>query len=102
MCIRDRVRKTYKLQGLGRHTLDEQKDFARRDLQALVDGLNGGRYIVGDRMTVFDFTVASLLAGLIDNQPATWISELARDYPALVDYAEGIQAEVGVYARVIP
>jgi glutathione S-transferase len=99
---RGQVRKTYKLQGLGRHTLDEQKDFARRDLQALVDGLNGGRYIVGDRMTVFDFTVASLLAGLIDNQPATWISELARDYPALVDYAEGIQAEVGVYARVKP
>ena len=53
-------------------------------------------------MTVFDFSVASLLAGLIDNQPATWISELAREYPALIEYAEGIQAEVGVYARAHP
>ena len=96
---RSQVRKTYNLHGLGRHTLDEQRAFARRDLQALVDGLDGGRYIVAGRMTVFDFTVASLLAGLIDNQPATWISELAREYPALADYAEGIQAEVGVYAR---
>ncbi len=99
---RSQVRKTYNLHGLGRHTLDEQRDFARRDLQALVDGLDGGRYIVGDRMTVFDFTVASLLAGMIDNQPATWLSELAGEYPALSEYAEGIQAEVGVYARAQP
>lgn len=99
---RRQVGQTYSLHGLGRHSMEEQQDFARRDLQALADTLDGGSHVVAGRLTVFDFTVASLLSGLLDNQPATWMSELGRGYPALVDYAEGIQAEVGVYARSYP
>ena len=30
-----RMRQTYHLQGPGRHTLDEQREFARRDIDAL-------------------------------------------------------------------
>ena len=61
--------------------------------------LEGSNYLAGERMTVFDFSVASLLAGLIDNKPATWVSAIAEEYPALRIYAERIQGEVGVYAR---
>ena len=96
---RRQVRSTLALQGLGKHNFEEQKGFARRDFKALTDVLQGSDYLVGERMTVFDFSVASLLAGMIDNKPATWISVIAEEYPALRTYAERIQSEVGVYAR---
>ena len=96
------MRKTYNLHGLGRHTLAEQKDFARRDLQALSDAVGSNGYIAGDRLSAYDFAVAALLAGMIDNQPSTWVSELAADYPRLRDYAERVQQAVGVFGRSLP
>jgi glutathione S-transferase len=96
---RRQVRSTLALQGLGKHNFEEQKGFARRDFKALTDVLEGSNYLVGKSMTVFDFSIASLLAGLIDNKPATWISVIAEEYPALRTYTERIQSEVGVYAR---
>jgi glutathione S-transferase len=96
---RRQVRKTLALQGLGKHNFEEQKGFARRDFKALTDVLEGSDYLVGDRVTVFDFAVASLLAGMIDNKPGTWVSVIAEEYPALRAYTERIQGEVGVYAR---
>lgn len=96
---RRQMRNTLALQGLGKHNHEEQQGFARRDFKALSDVLEGSDYLVGARMTVFDFSVASLLAGMIDNKPATWVSVIAQEYPALRIYAERIQGEVGVYAR---
>jgi hypothetical protein len=77
------VRKTYDLRGLGRNTKAEQQQFARGDLSALSAQIEAERYITGGRLTVFDFNVASMLVGLIDNEPVTWISTLAKDYPVL-------------------
>jgi glutathione S-transferase len=94
---RRQVARTLNLHGLGRHTLAEQKDFARRDLQALSDGLELDRYIVGRRMTVFDFTIAGMLSGFMDNKPATWFSSIANEYTVLRQYLERIQGEVGVH-----
>ena len=38
--------------------------------------------------------------GFIDNEPATWFTDLAkRDFPAVTEYAERVQAEVNVYCR---
>jgi glutathione S-transferase len=68
---RRQMRRTYVLHGLGKHSFEEQQGFARRDLAALEDALDGKTYLLGERLTVFDFSVASLLSGLIDNQPAT-------------------------------
>jgi glutathione S-transferase len=96
---RRQVRQTYHLHGLGRHSREEQSDFARRDLEALAGALSEHDYLIGERLTVFDFSAASLLAGLYDNEPATWVTDIAMGYPAVRDYAERIQAEVGIYAR---
>ena len=93
------VRKTYHLQGLGRHTLEEQKGFARRDLQAIADVVSKHHYIVGGRLTAFDFVVAGMLSGFMDNEPATWLTEIANGYPALREYLERIQTEVGVSGK---
>ncbi|WOJ92885.1 Tom37 metaxin N-terminal-like domain-containing protein [Congregibacter variabilis] len=99
---RRQMRQTYVLHGLGKHSLEEQQGFARRDLAALEDALDGKTHLLGERLTVFDFSVVSLLSGLIDNQPATWISTIAQEYPGLRSYTERIQAEVGTYARLVP
>jgi glutathione S-transferase len=93
------MRKTYDLQGLGRHTQEEQAGFARRDFRAISDAVANGKYIAGARLTAFDFAMAGLLSGLIDNKPATWISTLSTEYPELALYANRVQEEIGVYAR---
>jgi glutathione S-transferase len=96
---RAQIRKTYYLQGLGRHSKDQQVGFLQRDLQAIESVVENDHYIVGQRLTVFDFSVASLLAGMLDNQPGTWVTQEAKKYPGLVTYAERVQAELGVYCR---
>jgi glutathione S-transferase len=96
---RRQVRQTYHLQGLGRHTLEEQQGFARRDVDAIVKKVGGGPFLFGDKLTVFDFGVASLLAGTIDNQPATWMSDLVREFQPVVDYTERVQSTVGAWCR---
>lgn len=96
---RRQVLQSLHLQGLGRHSLEEQAGFARRDFRALAGALSEQPYIAGDRLTCFDFAVASLLAGIYDNQPATWITNIAAEYPSLKAYAERIQEEVGVFSR---
>ncbi len=96
---RRQVKQTYHLQGLGRHTLEEQRGFARRDLQALQDAVGGERFLFGATPNVFDFAVASLMAGTYDNKPATWVTELAGEYPQLHAYTERVQEHVGVWGR---
>ena len=96
---RGQVSKTYLLHGLGKHSLEEQKGFARRDLRALDAAVRSSTHLVADRLTVFDFSAASLLAGIYDNQPPTWLQPIACEFPAVRDYAERVQAEVGVYCR---
>ncbi len=96
---RRQVRQTYHLHGLGRHSAEEQAYLARCDLESIANQVRSQGYIAGDRLTVYDFAVASLLAGLMDNKPATWISEIANTMPTLRDYIEKVQLDTGIYGR---
>ena len=98
---RRQVTKTISLHGLGRHSKEQQEWFAQRDLQAIDSIVSAEHYIVGKRLTVFDFSVASLLAGILDNKPQTWVTKLALQYPALSEYAERVQGELNVYCRIV-
>ncbi len=99
---RRQVRQTYHLQGLGRHSLEEQRGFAARDLQALQDAaVQHGAFLFGDTPGVFDFTVAGFMAGVYDNKPATWVTELAEGYQELKAYTERVQKHVGVFGRPV-
>ena len=98
---RSQIRKTYNLHGLGRHSREEQEWFLRRNLQAIENQVSNGQCIAGQRLTVFDFGVASLLAGMLDNKPDTWVTVIAREYPALVEYTERVQKEIDVFGRVL-
>jgi glutathione S-transferase len=98
---RRQVRQTLFLQGLGRHTQEEQDGFTRRDLDAIAKKVGDGPFLLGDKLTAFDFGIASFLAGTIDNQPATRMGAITREYTSLVDYTERVQATVGAYCREV-
>lgn len=98
---RKEVRKTLHLHGIGRHTQAEQDGFARRDFQAIADAVGEGPFLFGDTVSVHDFAVASVLTGMIENKPATTMTRMINEYPALIDYAERVQETVGVYAREV-
>lgn len=102
LVARRQTRQTYHLHGLGRHTMEEQRAFAQRDLEALAAQVSTHGYIASDRMTVHDFAVASIVAAMMDNQPATWVSTMANEVQPLRDYIERVQSEVGVYCRNTP
>jgi len=98
---RKEVVKTYHLHGLGRHSLDEQKGFARRDLAALNGSIAANGFLLTDEPNYFDFAIAGILSGIYDNQPGTWLTTLAEDYPDLRAYADRVQSHVGVFGRTM-
>lgn len=93
------VRSTLDLHGLGRHTPEEQKAFARRDLEALNSIVAERVFLFGDQPGIFDFTLAGFMAGVYDQQPPTWINPLAEEQTELKAYTERVQEAVGVYGR---
>jgi glutathione S-transferase len=93
------VRKAVRGQGLGRHSLEEQKRFLARDLEAISDAVMVASFIAGPRMTAFDFAVAAQISSMLDNRPATWATRVANEFPALEDYAQRVQQATGVYGR---
>jgi hypothetical protein len=97
--VRRQITKAYDLQGLGRHSLEEQKGFARRDLEALAAVVPPEGFLFGELPGIFDFTVAGLMAGVYDNQPATWVTAIAAEYEGLRTYTERVQQAVGVWSR---
>lgn len=96
------VRQTYHLHGLGRHTPEEQRGFVERDLQALQDLVPEAGFLFGPEPRLADFTIASFMAGVLDNQPPTWVTEIARGYEGLAQYTERVQQHVGVFGRPRP
>ena len=97
---RKEVQQTYHLQGLGRHNQEEQEGFARRDLQALQDAVQGDGFLFAAEPCVYDFAIASFMAGVFDQQPATWMTHVASEYGGLKEYTERVQLRVGVFGRM--
>jgi glutathione S-transferase len=96
---RRQVRQGYHLHGLGRHTLEAQRGFAERDLAALQDAIPGDGFLFGEMPNIFDFTVAGMMAGIYDNQPSTWVTEIAKGHEKLHAYTQRVQEAIGVYGR---
>jgi glutathione S-transferase len=96
---RRRMAQTFNLQGLGRHSLEEQKGFALRDLESLAGVVPATGFLFGDQPNIFDFTVAAMMAGAYDNKPATWLTDIAVGYGGLRAYTERVQEATGVWGR---
>lgn len=95
---RRQVARTYDLQGLGRHSPEEQHAFAHADLRAIEDALGSGPFLFGESPSVHDFAVAAILSGIFYNQPATWLTALAEPYEGLKAYVSRVETTVGVFA----
>jgi glutathione S-transferase len=95
------VRQTYNLHGLGRHSLEEQKGFAERDLRSLDASVPETGFLFGSTPGVFDFTVAGLMAGMYDQKPESWVTPMAKRFPRLQSYTERVQENVGVFGRAV-
>ncbi len=98
---RKEVTKTLYLQGLGRHSHEEQEGFAHRDFAALQGCVSAEGFLCGATPNYFDYSVAAVLAGIYDNEPATWLTTLAMDYPDLREYTDRVQSHVGVFGRYV-
>lgn len=96
---RRQVAKTYDLHGLGRHSLEEQQGFARRDLEALAGAVPDTGFLFGEQPNIYDFTIAALMAGVYDNRPLTWLADIAEEFTGLRAYTERVQEAVGVWAK---
>ena len=89
----------FDLQGLGRHSLEEQGEFARRDLEAMTGAVPDQGFLFGEQPNIYDFTLAGMMAGVYDNKPATWVTQMAQEFQGLRDYTERVQQTVGVWGR---
>ncbi len=96
---RRNVAQTYRLQGLGRHSLEEQRGFAQRDLQALEDAVPATGCLFGAEPCIYDCSIVGLMAGIFDNTPNTWLTDVAQPFQNLRDYTERVQETVGVWGR---
>ena len=74
---------------------------ARRDAEATADLLTLSRqlekddFILGPEVTVFDFSIAAMLASILFHTPKTWLTVLAESYPVFPAYLSRVSDRVG-------
>ena len=90
--VRKEIRKTLYAQGLGRHSHEERRYFAAKDLEAL-DGLLGDKpYMMGERICSVDAAVYGVLAGIYQPDFETPLKSRALAHPKLAAYSDRITA----------
>ncbi len=91
--VRNKVRKTYHLQGLGRHTQDERFTLAKGDVMAIEDILGSNRYFLGDRISGVDATVFGFLWAASCSYFVSPLGDFIRSRPVVLDYLERMRAQ---------
>ena len=77
---------------------------ARRDAEATADLLTLSRqlekddFILGPEVTVFDFSIAAMLASILFHTPKTWLTVLAESYPVFPAYLSRVSDRVGGFS----
>jgi len=91
--VRRHVRRTLYGHGLGRHSPQELKWFAEKDLEAL-DGLLGEQaYMLGERICSVDASVYGMLASIYYPDFETPLKVAALEHPRLAAYCDRITAQ---------
>lgn len=86
--IRNDIRKTLYMHGIGRHAPEQMYDFARRDLQALSDLLADKPYLFGEQPSRYDCTAVSFVAGCLQTEMPSKVLEMTNSLPNLPAYWE--------------
>ena len=73
----------------------------RRDAEATVDLMTLSRqlekdnFLLGQEITVFDFSIAPMLASILFHTPKTWLTVLAEGYPVFPAYLARVSDRIG-------
>lgn len=89
--FRNKLRKGYVAQGIGRHERDDLLKFAGEDLQALNDLLGLDPFFGGEQPCSADASVYGVLANLILANLETPLNRMAREFPQLVAYCQRVR-----------
>ena len=63
----------------------------------LSNQLEKNDFLLGQDITVFDFSIASMLASILFHIPKTWLTDLAEDYPIFPAYLRRVSDRIGGY-----
>ena len=73
---------------------------ATTDLITLSRQLEKNDFLLGGNITVFDFSVASMLAPILFHIPTTWLTNLAEDYPVFPAYLNRVSNRLGGFTFI--
>ena len=68
---------------------------ATADLMTLSGQLEKDDFLLGPEITVFDFSIAAMLASILFHTPKTWLTVLAESYPVFPDYLARVSDRLG-------
>jgi glutathione S-transferase len=86
--VRGVMRKTLRLQGLGRHDAASKLELARRDFAALSDILADKPFLFGDEPRGADASVGAFVIGALAKATTSPLLDAAESRPNLVAYGE--------------
>lgn len=88
--IRKGTLKGLETQGLGRFTPEERLERIEQDFVAIASRLNGQAYLMGDQISLPDYSVAAMLGAALASPLPTPLSERVANDPILSDYANRV------------
>jgi glutathione S-transferase len=86
--VRRTMRKTLRLQGLGRHDAAARLELAKRDFLAISDILADKPFLFGDEPRGADASVGAFVIGALARAITTPLRDAAESMPSLVAYSE--------------
>lgn len=89
--LRNNIRKSLHGQGTGRQTPEEIKRLAFEDIDALAVMIGEGPFVLGEKLTSYDATIAAFVASYIVRTNDSPIVAYAKTKKELVDYNQRIQ-----------
>ncbi len=94
--IRKATLKGMHAQGLGRFSADERLDRIEGDLTAIAAQLDGRPYLMGDQISLPDYTVAAMLGAAMATPLPTKLNQRVVNDPVLADYATRVSEKMAV------
>lgn len=88
MLIQTQLKRDLHGQGLGRHSVEQINEFARKDLESLSQLLGDKTYMLGEQLSSVDATVFAILCELLHSSLSTPLKAVAESYPNLVRYEQ--------------
>ncbi|WP_373741445.1 glutathione S-transferase family protein [Neisseria sp.] len=86
--IAEKSRRQLDMHGIGKHPQEQIYAFGCADIEAISTYLGGKDFFFGDKISSLDCAVAPVVAGFLDNDFATPMSDLIRSMPNLSAYVE--------------